>query len=246
MADSEVKQEEQNSDLACRMAIRNISYDTTDEDFKELYEQFGSVEECKIMRTKEENKSRGFGFVRYTDEASVDEAMANRPHELDGRTLEPHRAAPKFYARKPESHHTCNEIFVGDLKPEVTEEDLNEYFGAFGNIEKITIPVDKDDETKIRGFAIVKFDDYDPVDVTCYKQVHHIKEHRLFITKSINRKDMNELRRRYGRINDAGAILEQILPLLAPDLRNKFKGAMRGARRGGRGRGNKPYSRGGK
>jgi len=234
-------------DNSCRLAIRNISYDSTDEDLKELYEKFGTVEDCKIMRAKDTNKSRGFGFVRFVKASMVEDAMNSRPHELDGRTLEPHRAAPKEYAKKPESHHTCNEIFIGDMKEEITEEDLKDYFGEYGTIERVAIPKDKKDETKLRGFAIVAFDDYDPVDVCCYKNVHYIKDKRLYVTKSINRKDMNELKRKYGndnygnyQSNGNGALLDTLLALTG--LQSNFSGPQRN-RRGGRG-GRKPYGRG--
>jgi len=226
-------------DNSCRLAIRNLNYDTSDENLKEFYEKWGTVEDCKIMRNKETQKSRGFGFVRYVKSSMIDDAMSNRPHEIDGRTVEPHRAAPKEYAQKPESHKTVKEIFVADLKPEITEEDLRSYFGEYGTIEKCNIPKDKNDDTKIRGFAILGFDDYDPVDICVYKKIHYIKEKRLFVTKSINRRDMEELNRKYGyQRDDQSDLLGQLLPLLQSNF-----GAMRNDR-GGRGRGRKPYGRG--
>jgi len=245
-------------DQSCKLLVRNLSYDTTDEDLKKYYEKWGTVEDCKIMRNKETKKSRGFGIIRYVKALEVDDAMGSRPHELDGRTLEPHRGSPREYSSKPESHHTCNEIFVGGWKPEIEEEDLRDYFGQYGTIEEITIPKDKKDETKFRGFAVIKFDDYDPVDVTCYKRFHTIKNVKLQITKWINRKDMNELNRKYGRREGEGrnrgggmsngggntgdlqrALLEQLLvKTLGGGYESKgLGGAMRGKGRGGK----KPY-----
>ena len=40
-------------------------------------------------------RSRGFGFVTYADSQMVDEAMSQRPHVIDGRTVEPKRAIPR-------------------------------------------------------------------------------------------------------------------------------------------------------
>jgi len=242
--------------------VRNLSYDSTDADLKAYYEKWGTVEDCKIMRNRETQKSRGFGIVRYVKAAEVDDAMGSRPHELDGRTLEPHRAAPREYSQKPESHHTCKEIFIGAWKEEIEEEDLREYFGQYGNILEVSFPKDKKDETKFRGFATIKFDDYDPVDVCCYKKVHHIKDKRLFISKYIAKRDMDELNRKYGRrdeqeismpnLNFGGggdaqrALLQELLvkTLSEGGYQGKpSRGAQRG--RGGRGGRGKPYGRSG-
>lgn len=40
-------------------------------------------------------RSRGFGFVTYAAMNMLDEAQANRPHEINGRTVEPKRAVPR-------------------------------------------------------------------------------------------------------------------------------------------------------
>ncbi|KAG0415938.1 hypothetical protein HPB47_006880, partial [Ixodes persulcatus] len=37
----------------------------------------------------------GFGFVTFSDPASVDKVLANGPHELDGKKIDPKIAFPK-------------------------------------------------------------------------------------------------------------------------------------------------------
>jgi len=182
-----------------KLLVRKIHHDTTEEELRELYSTWGEIEDCKIVRNKETNRSRGFGFIRYVNASSVEDAIAARPHTLGGNTLEPHRSAPKEYSERIESHHTVNEIFVGKMQEEIDENDLTEYFAQYGNVEKVSIP--KDNEGKMKGFAVVTFDDYDPVDVTCFKRVHEIKEKKLFISKYIPKKELEELKQRYGNQN---------------------------------------------
>ena len=43
------------------------------------------------------------------------------------------------------------------------EEDLREYFGQYGNITDIVIKSPKEG-VRVRAFAFITFDDYDPVD----------------------------------------------------------------------------------
>jgi len=41
------------------------------------------------------NRSRGFGFVIFTNPESLDSVQAARPHEVDGRVVDTKRALPK-------------------------------------------------------------------------------------------------------------------------------------------------------
>lgn len=45
----------------------------------------------------------------------------------------------------------------------MVEEDLREYFGQFGNITDVVIKSPKEG-VRVRAFAFITFDDYDPVD----------------------------------------------------------------------------------
>lgn len=40
-------------------------------------------------------RSRGFGFITYSQSSMVDQAMSNRPHKIDGREVETKRAVPR-------------------------------------------------------------------------------------------------------------------------------------------------------
>lgn len=47
------------------------------------------------MREPQAKRSRGFGFVTYSNVLEVDAAMAARPHKVDGRVVEPKRAVSR-------------------------------------------------------------------------------------------------------------------------------------------------------
>lgn len=49
------------------------------------------------------------------------------------------------------------QLFVGNLSFKATEADLKDFFGQYGAVSKVTIPVDRD-TGKVRGFAFVEVD----------------------------------------------------------------------------------------
>lgn len=40
-------------------------------------------------------RSRGFGFITYSEASMLDESMQHRPHVIDGKEVEPKRAVPR-------------------------------------------------------------------------------------------------------------------------------------------------------
>jgi len=185
-------------DTSSTLFVRIKDDAITNDDLKTYYEQFGALSDCKIQVDKQTQKSRGFAFVKFVKASMVDEAMSSRPHEIKGITLEPRRSAPREYAQKPESRYVCKQIFVGNLKDDkISEDALKEYFSNYGVVEKVDIPLLKDSD-KRRGFAVLDFDDYDPVDVCCFKRTHFIEGARVEVSKYIKREEYQKLTRRFG------------------------------------------------
>jgi len=62
--------------------------------------------------------------VSFVDRAIIDQFMADRPHIVDNRQIEPKRAMPRDEASKPEGQLTVKKIFIGGVKEDITEDDL--------------------------------------------------------------------------------------------------------------------------
>lgn len=65
----------------------------TDEDFREYFSQYGVIQDAVIVR-KQDGTSRGFGFVTFADEMSVEKCLVVQ-HELKGRKVDLRRAVPR-------------------------------------------------------------------------------------------------------------------------------------------------------
>ncbi len=60
------------------------------------FENYGKIDQCVIMYDKPTGNSRGFGFVVYYDESSVDLVMAcKNKHSIMGKWVDCKRAMPK-------------------------------------------------------------------------------------------------------------------------------------------------------
>jgi len=55
--------------LFMNMYISNLSFHTTDEDLRVLFEKFGTVSSAKVITDRESGRSRGFGFVEMAADA---------------------------------------------------------------------------------------------------------------------------------------------------------------------------------
>lgn len=50
-------------------------------------------------------------------------------------------------------------VYVGNLSYQATEEDLRELFSEYGTVTRITIPTERENPDRKRGFAFVELTD---------------------------------------------------------------------------------------
>ncbi len=82
--------------MAQNLFIGSLAYATTDDSLKAYFEQIGEVESARVMTDRETNRSRGFGFVTFVDEANNQKAVDElNGKELDGRSINVSLAKPK-------------------------------------------------------------------------------------------------------------------------------------------------------
>ena len=68
--------------------ISNLSYSTKDGDLEKIFQQYGRITHCKIIRDHSTAKSRGFGFVTFDSVADAEKAKdALDNTEIDDRKI---------------------------------------------------------------------------------------------------------------------------------------------------------------
>ena len=85
-----------------KLYVGNLSFETTENDLQDLFEQHGQVDEVRLMMDRMTGKSRGFAFVTMNDNAQASAAMsALNGHELNGRALTVNEARPREERPRP-------------------------------------------------------------------------------------------------------------------------------------------------
>ncbi len=81
--------------MAKKLFVGNLSWGIDDEKLKEAFAEFGEVEEAIVIKDKFSGRSKGFGFVTFTEDSAADSAVeAMNGKELDSRPLTVNEARP--------------------------------------------------------------------------------------------------------------------------------------------------------
>ncbi|KAF3079383.1 hypothetical protein TWF569_001781 [Orbilia oligospora] len=79
-----------------KLFVGGLAWHTDDQTLRTKFEEFGQVEEAVVVKDRDTGRSRGFGFVRFTNEADATTAMnAMNNTEFDGRYIRVDKASSK-------------------------------------------------------------------------------------------------------------------------------------------------------
>ncbi|KAI8807506.1 hypothetical protein BJ742DRAFT_308585 [Cladochytrium replicatum] len=178
-----------------KVFVGGLNWDTTEDKLRAYFSQFGTIAQCVIMTDSATKRSRGFGFVTFSDPAVVD-SILSRTHVLDGKTIDPKRAIPKssivvapdvpqpiqpqqqqfmmqsnLSNESVASNVSVDKIFVGGLPADATDAHMRAVFERYGKLVECCAMVDKD-TGRMRGFGFVRFSD-----ATCVERVLEAQKH---------------------------------------------------------------------
>jgi RNA recognition motif-containing protein len=79
-----------------KLYVGNLSFQTSSEDLRSLFEQAGTVENATVVEDRDTGRSRGFGFVEMASKEEGQAAIAQfNGRDLNGRNLNVNEARPR-------------------------------------------------------------------------------------------------------------------------------------------------------
>ncbi|MCO5604856.1 hypothetical protein L7F22_059030 [Adiantum nelumboides] len=82
-----------------RVFVGGLSWEMDDRGLESYFRKFGKVMEAKVMMDRDTGRPRGFGFVTFSDQRGMEEAIDKlHDRELDGRIVSVTKAQPKHWS----------------------------------------------------------------------------------------------------------------------------------------------------
>lgn len=82
--------------MSMKLYVGKLSYDTDDKKLEELFAAHGKVTSVAVIKDRETNQSKGFGFVEMAEDAEAQAAIKElNGKEVDGRTIVVNQARPQ-------------------------------------------------------------------------------------------------------------------------------------------------------
>ncbi|MGA3351149.1 MAG: RNA-binding protein [Candidatus Sulfotelmatobacter sp.] len=76
--------------------VGNLSFNTSEDELRQMFEQYGQVDRVSIMTDRDTGRSRGFGFVEMASNEDGEKAITSlNGSQVGGRTLNVNEARPK-------------------------------------------------------------------------------------------------------------------------------------------------------
>jgi cold-inducible RNA-binding protein len=82
--------------MAKKLFVGGLSWDTTDDGLRQAFATHGEITEAKVITDRATGRSRGFGFVTFSQDEDAKTAMSKMDGTtLDGKTIKVNEAQEK-------------------------------------------------------------------------------------------------------------------------------------------------------
>lgn len=136
--------------MKSNLIINYVPNKIRDAEFKEMFEPFGSMTNCKLIKDRHTGQSLGFGFVKYETDDMAAAAIAS----LNGKQLMNKRM--KVSVARPEGQKAeKSELYVSNLPLSFSQEQISALFSAYGSVQEVKLFTDHNSGDS-RGVAFVR------------------------------------------------------------------------------------------
>ena len=87
---------EQEDPLSSKLYVGNLSFNSTEDDLRELFSQHGTVDSVAVITDRETGRARGFAFVEMAEASAAQDAIrALDGNDFGGRNIKVNEAQDK-------------------------------------------------------------------------------------------------------------------------------------------------------
>lgn len=129
-----------------KLFVGGLSWETTEKELRDYFSKYGPIDSINVKTDPTTGRSRGFAFLVFNNAETIDKIIAVQEHTINGKKVDP---------KKAKARH--GKIFVGGLKPELTDDEIKNYFGQYGTIIEVEMPYDKQKNQR-KGFCFITFE----------------------------------------------------------------------------------------
>ncbi|XP_052219695.1 probable RNA-binding protein 19 isoform X2 [Dreissena polymorpha] len=206
-------EEEEEEDVGSVLFVKNLNFDTTDDDLKQHFTECKSFKSANVAKKKDlklpgSYLSMGYGFVEFRSPEGAGEALK----VMQGTSLQGYLLELKISNRTTASSQTnlsgkkkqkekkqrTTKILVRNIPFEAKKHEIMELFKVFGEIKTVRLPKKMGGTGSHRGFGFVDFltkqDAKRAFEALC--QSTHLYGRRLVLEWAAMEEDVDDIRKR--------------------------------------------------
>ena len=159
-------------EITANLFVGNLSWNVDEDWLTREFEDFGELAGIRIITDKDSGRSKGFGYVEFTDSANAAAAVeAKQGAEVDGRAIRidfsqgrqqrqdgntPQQRSNERASRYGDvPKEPSATLFVGNISFEADSDMVREAFEPYGSITGIRLPTDRE-TGEPKGFGYVE------------------------------------------------------------------------------------------
>jgi len=132
-----------------KLFVGGLPQDATQDDIYAHFSTFGEIDNINLKTDPNSGRSRGFAFVLYKTVQSLNSAIEAKEHTVKTKEVAVKKALAKH-----------GKIYVGKLKPELSDQEIKDHFETFGSIVNVEQPYDKTKNER-KNFCFITFEKED-------------------------------------------------------------------------------------
>ncbi|KAK6159025.1 hypothetical protein DH2020_006339 [Rehmannia glutinosa] len=136
--------------------VHGLGWDATSEQLLQTFKPFGEIEDSKIVLDKTTGRAKGYAFVLFKTRAAAKKALKVSQKKIGSRMVSCQLASLGRPAGMVATEEGSRKLYVGNVGPHVSPENLKAFFGRFGEIEDGPSGIDPV-TNRFKGYTIITY-----------------------------------------------------------------------------------------